>query len=519
MDVVTLALAKKGAKSYTDTVINNLPKGVVYRGSVNYYADLPNTAELGDCYTVIYKGATGTESSGAEYVWGLNTATNIREWIKIGEEIDLSEYATENWVNEQISDFLPDAETYKTAELTEGQITDVIGVSDIKIKGQTSQAGEPTPDSPVDVNVVSGSNVINIYNGQTLSKELPLDLPVENLFDENNYVAGQVYSNNTITANTPWGIFYLPCTSGETYIISGLKTYSNTQIVQCNSNKQFILNLVTRNTEDTEYTITATQNGYIGISFVWSASASKGSEIDTINIKKAGIDPIELCKIGKYQDYFYKSGSKWYLHKRIKKRVFNGSESWATAKNTSPYVYNLYIADYLRVEENIIIDTHFQSVINGTYGSMTDGQIKFRYYSDTSNLLYICTTVAQTLADFKTWLSNNNVTIYYVLKEPIITEITDTTLINQLEAIYNAPLYKQTNITQTNNDLPMVLDITACKDNINGIKAFIRNSVQASLDKANNALPASKMVTLTQAQYDVLETKDSDTYYHILEEE
>ena len=406
MDVVTLALAKKGAKSYTDTVINNLPKGVVYRGSVNYYADLPNTAELGDCYTVIYKGATGTESSGAEYVWGLNTATNIREWIKIGEEIDLSEYATENWVNEQISDFLPDAETYKTAELTEGQITDVIGVNDIIIKGQTSQNGTPTPDSPKDIDVVSGSNVINIYNGQTLSKELPLDL---------------------------------------------------------------------------------------------------GS--------------VELCKIGNYQDYFYKSEGKWYLYKKIKKRVFNGSESWATAKNTSPYVYNLYIADYLRVEENIIIDTHFQSVINGTYGSMTDGQIKFRYYSDTSNLLYICTTVAQTLADFKTWLSNNNVTIYYVLKEPIITEITDTTLINQLEAIYNAPLYKQTNITQTNNDLPMVLDITACKDNINGIKAFIRNSVQASLDKANNALPASKMVTLTQAQYDVLETKDSDTYYHILEEE
>ena len=68
MDVVTLALAKKGAKSYTDTVINNLPKGVVYRGSVNYYADLPSTAALGDCYTVAYKGTTGTEPYGAEYV-------------------------------------------------------------------------------------------------------------------------------------------------------------------------------------------------------------------------------------------------------------------------------------------------------------------------------------------------------------------------------------------------------------------------------------------------------------------
>lgn len=57
-----------------------------------------------------------------------------------------------------------DTETYKTAELTEGQITDVIGISDIVIKGQTSQDGTPTPDSPVDVNVVSGSNVINTSN-------------------------------------------------------------------------------------------------------------------------------------------------------------------------------------------------------------------------------------------------------------------------------------------------------------------------------------------------------------------
>lgn len=104
MDVVTLALAKKGAKSYTDTVIDNLPKGVVYRGSVNYYADLPSAAALGDCYTVVYKGTTGTEPSGAEYVWGLNTATSVREWIKIGEEVDLTNYATITYVDNLIGD-------------------------------------------------------------------------------------------------------------------------------------------------------------------------------------------------------------------------------------------------------------------------------------------------------------------------------------------------------------------------------------------------------------------------------
>ena len=50
-------------------------------------------------------------------------------------------------------------------------------------------------------------------------------------------------------------------------------------------------------------------------------------------------------------------------------------------------------------------------------------------------------------------------------------------------------------------------------------KSDLSSAVQTSLDKADNALPASRMVTLTQAQYDALETKDSDTYYHIPEEE
>lgn len=87
MDVVTLALAKKGAKQYTDTVINNLPKGVVYKGSVNYYNDLPNNANLGDCYTVLYTGTSGTTAFGAEYVWGINTATSTSEWTQIGQDL------------------------------------------------------------------------------------------------------------------------------------------------------------------------------------------------------------------------------------------------------------------------------------------------------------------------------------------------------------------------------------------------------------------------------------------------
>ena len=68
MDVITLSLAKKSAKAYTDQAIEGLGKGIVYKGAVDYYNSLPSNAELGNCYTVLYKGTTGTKESNAEYV-------------------------------------------------------------------------------------------------------------------------------------------------------------------------------------------------------------------------------------------------------------------------------------------------------------------------------------------------------------------------------------------------------------------------------------------------------------------
>ena len=70
MDIVTLTLAKKSAKQYTDDAIEGLGKGIIYKGAVNYYNNLPNNASLGDCYSILYKGTSGTDPSGLEYIWG-----------------------------------------------------------------------------------------------------------------------------------------------------------------------------------------------------------------------------------------------------------------------------------------------------------------------------------------------------------------------------------------------------------------------------------------------------------------
>lgn len=81
MDVVTLGAALKGAKAYTDATIAPLLGGVHYRGSVNYFNNLPSNPADGDAYTVKYSGTSGTSPDGTEYVWALDTDDNTYKWI------------------------------------------------------------------------------------------------------------------------------------------------------------------------------------------------------------------------------------------------------------------------------------------------------------------------------------------------------------------------------------------------------------------------------------------------------
>lgn len=89
-DSLTYALifsksAEKKAKGYTDTAIAALPKGLVYKGAVDYYSSLPASPSIGDCYTVKYTGSTGTNPDGTEYAWGNYEGTN--QWIQVGPSI------------------------------------------------------------------------------------------------------------------------------------------------------------------------------------------------------------------------------------------------------------------------------------------------------------------------------------------------------------------------------------------------------------------------------------------------
>ena len=94
---------------------------------------------------------------------------------------------------------------------------------------------------------------------------------------------------------------------------------------------------------------------------------------------------------------------------------------------------------------------------------MIDKHIAFRNTVNNPNL-YIKDSTYTDSTTFKTWLSTHNTSVYYVLETPTTTEITDTTLINQLEELYIAKSKEnQTNISQINNDLGFIISASALK--------------------------------------------------------
>lgn len=191
----------------------------------------------------------------------------------------------------------------------------------------------------------------------------------------------------------------------------------------------------------------------------------------------------ELCKIGNYQDYIYKNGADWYVHKATSKVVFDGTENWTLASNytnNSRFVCQDVIAKYPSpspLYSNYFIEgvggSDTQNIcVNGTSGKI---------------MVTISNSFATTVTAFKNWLGSNNTTIYYVLGTPTDTQITDSSLVAQLEALLAAPLYQPTATILSNGSLPAILGITAYSTNWNGMLATI-NELYGTLGDIGSAL-------------------------------
>ena len=100
---------------------------------------------------------------------------------------------------------------------------------------------------------------------------------------------------------------------------------------------------------------------------------------------------------------------------------------------------------------------------------------------------YIKCSMFTSVSDFKTWLETHNLIVNYVLATPTDTEITDTTLISQLEDIQKLQQITGTNIVEivsTEGNLNPEFKINIETDTISYIKDnFVKNTDYATSSK------------------------------------
>lgn len=334
----------------------------------------------------------------------------------------------------------------------------------LDLKGNTLQTGTPTPTTPIAVNVVSGSNIIEIRQ--------------ENLFDKETITMGKRFDNGTPPIEYNDDDYFLtdyilvkPSTS---YTGNSVFTNIYNRIAFYDANKTWLSN----DNGGGASTITTPSNCY------YMRFGKEKTQLDTFMLVEGAIVPseyqpykeqsfeidlgdLELCKIDNAQDYIHRIDGGWAIHREVKKVVLDGNENENWSYGTSggfPRATLMSLNDISTYNDSArhigkFVCSHFEP-------NTTDGTGHMYQYQRT--ILCNPTNDITSLADWKTWLGSNNVDLYYILETPTEEAIEDANLINQLNMMLLAKSYDTTtSINQANDDLSFILDVSTMKKGTN----------------------------------------------------
>ena len=347
-------------------------------------------------------------------------------------------------------------------------------IKDFALLGNATQDGTPTPDSPIPIQVVTGDNTLKV-----LGKNL-FDIAVQPMIKSPNYYTYSTQNTtiigNNVLSNTENQIGWcIPVKNGTNVTIS----YSSLSYTKgSGSNHQFRLryafndtpitdittsgldytNLISTNSDFTRtdaFTIMTSAKYlvlWIGIKSSSTFTLSDlqieyGSTASTYKAFKSqtqliSLGDIELAKIPNtnIKDRVYKYNGKWYEYHEIGKVIWNGTENWGY--NEGNQVFTLADAVNYKLETFTPLSNYYQGQALVTqYNAVNDKAVTFLNSSSNNRALIKNTSLADHNA-LKTWLSTHNTEVRYALATPTITEITDTTLIQQLENVLAMTTYK-----------------------------------------------------------------------------
>lgn len=465
----------------------------------------------GELESGIYNDTNGNKSTSSNNVRNVNpieikpNTTYIFSINGVGKAINVLEYAEDMTYIGRIGTGPLSANSSFTTSNNAKYISIFKGNSDGTEKWQIQEGSSvtsyepytggipsPNPDYPQEIKVVEGRQVIT-------------DSGKNKFYLNNNYSTNydeasiEVNNNNSfiLRMNKTSSNAQSPCATIE-FNASYLKPNTTYTISKKNSNTGYVLDhvgsirLYTNGSygnfiDADEYTFT-TPNEITSFKILlylfFNNSAAGNYEITFYDIQleegsssttfepyyepvsyniDLNLENIYLAKMPNtdYKNRIYRNNGNWYFEEKVKKIVLHGSQYWDLANSgTDNYSYRLVLGR--RIINGYGISSHYPYQSSIVASNTVEG-FNILNITNTTSQIRIRYGTEQTTENFRSWLSNHNVTVWYVLDNPITTQITNTTLINQLEAI---SVHTGTNIitiSNSNNIIPEI-EITRLKE-------------------------------------------------------
>lgn len=475
-------------------IFNTYARSTDLDGLIKY---VPNNQTLGICLAEKYINHTGSGmSQSGDHAWIAVDVNAIVTNPSSGQSglfyyqlaTPTDTLVTNSTLSSQL-DALYNATLYPMTNINT-DANDLLPYIDLKYNVVTPA---PSPAKPSDIKVVKGNNNIKAYNKNLFDGVLELGnwstndgsklanssfiinshpIPVKELTNykislENENIDMYVFEYKK---DMSYNLTARKLVRGESYLTTERETaYINFRPVNQNTNLHARIQ-VELGTTKTEYVLGRTQT------FPFS------------------LGQIELCKIGNYKDKIYKENDKWYLHKEIGKVVFDGTQAaFTVGRNKNNLVY-FYKSLWDRKQDDNVISDIFPHA--NTWSATTNiNGIAGATNNQTINIMIADTSIT-TGAQFNEWLSAHNTTVYYILNEPTDTEITDPTLLTQLENLQQITQYKHTYIDlipAANNEMPNAQftyisnAVINASDRVLGKDTYWNDEVPTSADLPSNA--------------------------------
>lgn len=190
----------------------------------------------------------------------------------------------------------------------------------------------------------------------------------------------------------------------------------------------------------------------------------------------------QMRKIGDYADTFVKENGVWYEKHYIDRVVLDGTESWEIFDNNTKLGLNS--ANYNSIS-NVKINnvnssgnlTQIKSnrYVSGNQVEVTpeNNKLAFAQWGDAKLKFLYIGKIKDTIADFKTWVTENNIEVCFPIETPLLLPCTQaqTDILEQIAK--TAKTYKGTTNIYSTNKVSPIFDVEYRVDKLAELEARI----------------------------------------------